>query len=117
MINTGKIRHMWGPHTMLAYDQVKSGTPITKDVRIYRLNCTTFEEHYTTIYQKLVDAKIIYPFQRKKKSLRKHKHEEMFPYHSPEVRQNIEECRIFRIDLEHLIQIGNIWVEFPSNHH
>ncbi|MCD7464711.1 hypothetical protein HAX54_053277 [Datura stramonium] len=116
MINTGKIRHMWGPHTMLACDQVKPGTPITKDVQIYRLDFTAFEERYTTIYQKLVDAKIIYTFQRKKKPSKKHKDEETCPYHSREVRNNIEECRIFRIDFEHLIQTGNIWVEFPSNY-
>ncbi|MCD9645797.1 hypothetical protein HAX54_035052 [Datura stramonium] len=89
MINTGKIRHMWGPHTMLACDQVNPETPITKDVLIYRLDFTAFKECYTTIYQKLVDAKIIYPFQRKKSS-RKHNDEKMCPYNSREVRHNIE---------------------------
>ncbi|MCD9644280.1 hypothetical protein HAX54_032461 [Datura stramonium] len=38
MINTGKIRHMWGLYTMLACDQVNPQTPITKDVPIYRLD-------------------------------------------------------------------------------
>ncbi|MCE3050942.1 hypothetical protein HAX54_048577 [Datura stramonium] len=50
MINSGKIRHMWGPHTILACDQVKLETPITKDARIHLLDYIALEESYAMIY-------------------------------------------------------------------
>ncbi|MCE5166542.1 hypothetical protein HAX54_021513 [Datura stramonium] len=115
MINSGQIIHMWGPHAILACDQVKPETPITEDARIHLLDFIGFEESYAIIYQKLIDAKIIYPFEKKRKSSVKQKDEETFPYHSREVRHTIKECRIFRFYLEHLIQTENIWVKFPSN--
>lgn len=68
MIITGQIRHMWGPHTILASDQVKPKTLITEDAQIHLFDFTAFEERYTIVYQKLINAKIIYPFERKRKS-------------------------------------------------
>ncbi|MCE3050938.1 hypothetical protein HAX54_048573, partial [Datura stramonium] len=47
---------------------VKPGSLITEDAQIHLLDFMMFEECYSIIYQKLVDAKIIYPSKRKRKS-------------------------------------------------
>ncbi|KAG5594715.1 hypothetical protein H5410_035947, partial [Solanum commersonii] len=50
-VNSGKISHICGPF-ILAYDQVKLGTPIIKDVLIHHYNFTISTESSLEVYKK-----------------------------------------------------------------
>lgn len=67
LINSGKITHLYGPHTMLECDRVEPEVPITNNLTVHHLYFMTFKDSYDDIYFKLVQAKILHPIKRKER--------------------------------------------------
>lgn len=113
MISSGKISHMWALLSLLG-TKLKAGTPIIKDVLIHRYKFTVFVESYLDICKKLVRGKILTPMERKKRQISSswRKDDDAGLYHG--TTGHIEECSVFRVDLEHLINTGKIKIKFSS---
>ncbi|MCE3215646.1 hypothetical protein HAX54_003042 [Datura stramonium] len=68
-----------------------------------------FEEPYYIIFQKLIDAQLIHPIgRRRKRPLRIWETVKECPYHSGMLGDDINERRMLKFNLEHLIRVGDI---------
>ncbi|KAH0660239.1 hypothetical protein KY289_028987 [Solanum tuberosum] len=59
LISSGRMSYMWGPHTVLTYDQPEPGMSVTEHTLIFRHNFTAFKDSHLGIYLKLVRGGIL----------------------------------------------------------
>ncbi|KAH0663233.1 hypothetical protein KY284_028164 [Solanum tuberosum] len=113
LINIGEIPYMWGRNTVLTCDQQEPNMPVTKHTRFYCHYFTPFKKTLLDIYSLLVQKGVLASIRKDDEAIYPVGIEiwKPCPYHNA-IDHNIERCLKFRYDVESLVNMGKIQVEF-----
>ncbi|KAH0712287.1 hypothetical protein KY289_008246 [Solanum tuberosum] len=113
LVKIGKITYMWGDNTLLTYDQPEPSIPVTEHMLFYCHYFTPFKGTLWDIYRQLVQRGILTPIKRDDGIVEPFEIKiwKPCPYHD-DIDHNIGMCLGFRYDVESLINMGRIQVEF-----
>uniref|UniRef100_M1E0C5 Uncharacterized protein n=1 Tax=Solanum tuberosum TaxID=4113 RepID=M1E0C5_SOLTU len=113
LINIGEIPYMWGENIILTCDQPEPNMPVTKHTLFYCHYFTPFKKTLLGIYSQLVRKRVLASIIKDEKAIDPVGIEiwKPFPYHDA-IDHNIGRCLRFHYDVESLVNMGKIQVEF-----
>lgn len=117
LIKTYRIVYMWGVNFSLACDKQDLNILVTQKTMFYSFSFTLFQKIMLDVFILLVQKGVFVPLYKEVEALyslgsevRKH-----FPYHYA-TDHSLARCLKFLHDVESLVNMGNIQVEFfPCN--
>ncbi|KAH0709407.1 hypothetical protein KY284_010834 [Solanum tuberosum] len=113
LINVGKIPYMWGENTILTCDQPEPSMPVTEHTLFYCHYFMRFKKTLLEIYSQLVQKGVLASIRKDDEGIDPVGIEiwKPCPYHDA-IDHNIGRCLGFRYDVEYLINMRKIQVEF-----
>uniref|UniRef100_M1AEV4 Uncharacterized protein n=1 Tax=Solanum tuberosum TaxID=4113 RepID=M1AEV4_SOLTU len=113
LINIGEIPYIWGENNVLTCDQQELSMPVTEYTLFYCHYFTPFKKTLLNIYSLLVRKGILASIGKDDEAIDPVGIEiwKPCPYHDA-IDHNIGRCLRFRYDVESLVNMGKIQVEF-----